>query len=168
MENTAETPAPRTLALCRDYEDLVQALRARQDEIGLSNHLLDELAGFTEGHTDKLIGPSRTKTLGSFSLQTLLDALGLSFVIVEDLDKVRRMESRWEQRQQCYVVPITKRRRVNQVIRENGRLGGLKRAAELSPMLRQKIARKAGIASGKARRAKRRAPRSLAAEARAA
>jgi hypothetical protein len=145
-------PAPRTIAFCRDYEALVQAFRARQDELGLSNQLCDELAGLTSGHTDKLLGPSRNKTMGASTIDIFLELFGVSLVLVEDMDKVRRMQSRWERRQQCYVVPLTKRRRVNHAIRENGRLGGLKRAAELSPKLRQEIARKAGKASGRARR----------------
>jgi hypothetical protein len=169
--------APHTLAMCRDYDSIVSALRARQDQLGLSNHLLDELSGFADGHTDKLLGPSRIKSLGAFTLRTLMDTLAVSFVMIEDMDKVRRMESRWEKRQECYVVKLSNRRRVSQklaeelrpaVAKEMGRIGGQKRAAVLSPKLRQDIARKAGKASAKARRAKRLATRSSAAAARAA
>jgi hypothetical protein len=41
---------PRALAALRSYSDLVQCLRARRDELDISNETIDELAGLTEGH----------------------------------------------------------------------------------------------------------------------
>jgi hypothetical protein len=148
------TTEPRTLALCRSYDGLVTALRARQDELGLSNNFVDEVGGLTSGHCDKLLGPARTKSLGGFTIDVFLELLGVSLILVEDMAKVEKMAHRWERRQQRYVVPIDhpSRHRVNRAIRENGRLGGLKRAASLSPKRRSEIARKGAIAANKRRR----------------
>lgn len=40
---------------------VIEALRARKAALGLSNEVVDELAGLTDGHFDKVAGPSRTK-----------------------------------------------------------------------------------------------------------
>jgi hypothetical protein len=42
--------------MLRTPDDLIEALRARKDEIGLSNAVLEELAGMAAGHVDKVLG----------------------------------------------------------------------------------------------------------------
>jgi hypothetical protein len=52
-------PAP--LGTFRDDSECVALQRQRKDELGLSNAALDALAGLTDGHADRLLGPAGTK-----------------------------------------------------------------------------------------------------------
>jgi hypothetical protein len=45
---------PSPIGTFTSYPEFVALLRQRKDELGLSNDALDDLAGFTRGHTDKL------------------------------------------------------------------------------------------------------------------
>lgn len=82
----------------RDYDDLIAALRSRQNEIGIKDEDLEMLTGLTRGHIGKLFGPTRVKNLGAHSIFLLTGALALRWVIEPDLEAAQRMERRWEKR----------------------------------------------------------------------
>src|SRR5260370_40726744 len=73
---------PRELASIRTPADLISALRNRAGELELSYESLDALAGLADRHTSKLM--CGTTELGRISFPALLDALGVSLVLVED------------------------------------------------------------------------------------
>jgi hypothetical protein len=82
----------------RDADAILDAMMARKEARGLSNELVDELAGVAEGGWSKRFGPSREKAPGLPVLMMFADVLGVSFVMVEDEAKMARMESRWTRR----------------------------------------------------------------------
>ena len=86
-----------------DHDSLVAVLRQRKDQLHLSDLMLDDLAGFTQGHAGKLLGPARTKTLGRVSLSAMLGALGLRLLVVVDSETAQRVAGRWKPRRERHV-----------------------------------------------------------------
>lgn len=89
-----ETTQP--LAEIKDYRSLVEAARARIDELNISLDTVDTLAGFADRWTSKILSPSQspTKRMGWGSLWPLLDALGLKLVVVENPETMERYRDR--------------------------------------------------------------------------
>jgi len=132
----------------------------RKAELGLSDACLDHLTGLTAGHTSKVLGPARVKGLSRFTIDTLSDTLGVSFLVVIDPEKVRRMSKRWERRSGAHV--NIRRLRVSkavlsqaqiEVLTALGRRGGTARAEKLTKEQRSAIARAAANAMHAKRRA---------------
>ena len=86
-----------------DAEGLIEALRARKNELELANSAVDELGGLCAGHADKVLGPSRTKGLTAMTLDTLLGVLALKLVVIEDPEAAARMVDRWGIRSKAHV-----------------------------------------------------------------
>lgn len=78
----------------RTYDELIAGLAARKTQLGLTNDMLDALAGTPAGYAGKIFGPARVRALGPQSLEYFLGALGLTIQLVEDADSARRIESR--------------------------------------------------------------------------
>lgn len=113
----------------QDYDGLITALRARADELALSTMTMDVLSGLPTGYVGKLFGPSRVKMIGLDSLWLLTDVLALDVVLVPSLEKARRMELRWEKRDELRRRPGVLRKRFSPELRakvasEIGRIGG--------------------------------------------
>ena len=128
------------------HDGLVDLLRSRQESLQLSNEVLDHLALFTSGHSDKLLGPSRSRGLSQISLDSLLASLALKLIIVEDEAAAARMRPKWEGRDQRQVRSVrtriakaTLRHALPHVVRELGRRGGLKTWRNISPQVRTKL-----------------------------
>lgn len=157
---------PRLLGRARDHDELVDLLRARKDALGLSDEFVDDSCFDTRGHCNQVLGPSRKKNLGRKSLDGLLITLGCALVLVEDPERIAFMEAQWEKRI-AHKIHFPKNRvsksaveRAKPVVyEETGRIGGMVRAHLLTPKQRSEIARKAGKASGRARRRKKIAQR---------
>jgi hypothetical protein len=113
--------------------ELLDRLRARQAEIGLSNEALDNLCDFTRGQCDKYLGPARLKFPGLFHLMCMMDALGLSGEFHVDMAKVARMTPSWR---------LEGRRKMAAIRNENSRISQamVKRA---TPQVRSQDARNA-------------------------
>jgi hypothetical protein len=69
----------------------------------LSDNLVDDLAGFEGSRWAKAFALSCVKMPTLATLMKFADVLGLSVVLVEDPEKVRRVRSRWEGRQANYI-----------------------------------------------------------------
>jgi hypothetical protein len=143
----------RELGTARDHDSLVELLRARKEELGLSNEFVDDIGGLAVGHAAKILGPARVKTLGRFSLDVLLEVLACSLVLVADPAKLRRTETRYEGRDQGKVHAPKDRiakgmiDRVKPVLfSELGRRGADERNRCLAAKHRSRIARKAARA----------------------
>jgi hypothetical protein len=63
---------------------LIELLRKRQLDLGLSNEGLEHVCGFAGGAVDKYLGPSRTKAPTAAPLARLMDGLGLRGQLVVD------------------------------------------------------------------------------------
>ncbi|WP_338314061.1 hypothetical protein [Bradyrhizobium sp. TM239] len=82
-------------------EELVDMLRRRRDELGLTHQTIDGIAGLQDGYTSKLLAPKPIKNLGPMSLEAMLGALALGIArieFVEDPELAARMRSRWTRR----------------------------------------------------------------------
>jgi hypothetical protein len=132
------------------HDQLVDALRARKEHLGLSNAFVDDLIMLAGGHTDKLLGPARKRGLSPFTLDAMLTALALKLVVVQDDEQADRMRARWGARdarqvrspvRTATVGPAVIRRARFAVARELGRAGGRARWKGTTPELRRKLMR---------------------------
>jgi hypothetical protein len=121
-----EMRTPSTSVL-RTADALLAAIRARQDELGLSNEALEHLGDFAGGVVNKYIGPSREKCPSVLSLYRLLDALGLSVVLRVDPRKKAH---------------LTAGRRKESSITDDGRISQ-QSLRKLKPLILTEAARKA-------------------------
>lgn len=86
------------IAVIRTQDDLIEALRKAKDMLGLSNQWCDAVGGLTAGHTDKVIGPSRTKSLSQMTFDLFCEMFAVELHMVVNMDAVQRMAARWEGR----------------------------------------------------------------------
>jgi hypothetical protein len=89
---------PPVLGEATCHDELVDVLRARQIALKLSNETLDHIALLSQGHVDKLLGPSRQRGLSRISFDALLSSLALKLVVIEDEKQSACMKARWEAR----------------------------------------------------------------------
>jgi hypothetical protein len=85
-----------------DYDELIQLCRQRKKELQLSNVEVDEIAGFSEMGTNKLLGPRRYKHLGRVSAPLLFGALGIRLFLLEDPGATAKPLARRTPRQDQY------------------------------------------------------------------
>ena len=64
----AAPAAGRRLSVASNYDDLIEAIRSRVDELQISQALLEEIAGLTGGHIGKLLGGGQVKHFGMLTL----------------------------------------------------------------------------------------------------
>jgi hypothetical protein len=82
-------------------DELVQLVRDRRDELGITHETIDHIAGCAAGYTSKLLAPEPMKNFGPMSLRTVLGALALGIArveIVEDPEAAARVRGRWKPR----------------------------------------------------------------------
>jgi len=89
----------------RSMPELIEALRARRDSLNISHETIDSIAGLQSGYTSKLLAPKPIKNLGPMSFGSLLGALGLAVVVVEDPQAVVRVEKHWQKRKRPQKLP---------------------------------------------------------------
>ncbi len=141
-----------------EYEDAIQAFKARADEIGLSVNVLDDITGMPTGYTGKLFGPARVKSVGLASFFVYAEALALRVTVEPDLELARRMATRWEKRDELRRRPGVVRRRISpqllqKAASELGRIRGAKaKQFRLSKERRSQINRRNGKKGGRPRR----------------
>jgi Helix-turn-helix domain len=123
--------------MLRTADDLIAALRSRKEALGLSNAVVDEIAGYTTGWWDKVAGPSRMKSPSLATLMALCGALGLAVQLVEDPDTVARR--RWTKRRHpgAKSWPMSVKRARPIVLAELARKGGRSWWARMTPEQRQ-------------------------------
>jgi hypothetical protein len=76
------------------YTALLDVIRARRAELGVSFEVLDLTAGLTPGHSQKIIGETPVKNFGRVSLECILGALGLVLVVRPDPVGLARVQGR--------------------------------------------------------------------------
>jgi hypothetical protein len=77
---------------------LLDAIRARRDELDLSHETIDAIAGFPGGYTSKLLAPVPLRGISHMSLTAVLGALCIGLVVVEDAVAREKVEDRWQPR----------------------------------------------------------------------
>lgn len=83
-----------TLAYCWNYRGLMDALKARRKELGLSQLEVDDKSGLQDGYCGKLEVWDRDsgRRLGPVSLDLLLDTYGVGLVLFETRPPSERPE----------------------------------------------------------------------------
>jgi hypothetical protein len=84
-------PELRPLALVREYPELVEALRARAEELNVSRETIDSVSGLQSGYSAKLL--CQIKGVGRTSLGPILGSMGLVLVVMEDPAQLARVRS---------------------------------------------------------------------------
>jgi hypothetical protein len=139
-----ERPA-RIVATFDSYAGMLEAIRARVNELQVNGERLDEYVGLPRGYYSKLAGANPIRRLGMTSFAPILNGLGLKCQFIEDPEATERLKSRVPPRNQSYVrsaLSIVMTRRFLQKI---GRLGGQRRR-KMPAALRKELARKAALA----------------------
>lgn len=89
-------------------DELVDLIRRRRDELGITHETIDHLTGWASGYASKLLSPEPMKGLGKQSLSLVLDALALGIArieFVEDPTVAARMRPRWLRRKRPQMRP---------------------------------------------------------------
>jgi hypothetical protein len=153
---------------CRD--DLIEALRARKTEVGLSNNFIEHALHMAAGGLDKVLGPSQVKGLSLPVALDLLELLGCRLRIEVDPELEAKMAERYERRSEC---SVRAHRRVGRALMERmkpmvaaelGRAGGLRRVANQTASQRSESARRAALSRWRLYRAAAKARAMAAAE----
>lgn len=79
----------RPLAIVNDNAGLLEALRARGEELDVSRVALDERTGLASGYCAKLL--CGMKGLGSKSMGPVLQSMGLVLIVAEDVEATERL-----------------------------------------------------------------------------
>jgi hypothetical protein len=103
--------AGQVLGEARNSDEMLEIWRTTRERIGLSNAHCDELANFTLGQTDKILGPSETKNFGPLTFTGFNWTFAIKWVAVVDADQLQIMEQYWKdrQRQVTHVRPVPNR-----------------------------------------------------------
>jgi hypothetical protein len=143
----------------RNRDDLVEALRSRKDELGLSNAFVEAQLQMGDSACDKILGPSQAKGMSIPVMLDMIELFGARLVIQVDAETEARMQERWERRDAGKVHPP---RRLSAHLMRIARaqlylglseLGNKARKAKLPPEARSRIARAAAISRWRRHRA---------------
>jgi hypothetical protein len=94
--------APRELAICVDYVDVLLAFRARAEELGLSRLTIDYLGGLPHGQAGRILSPFEGRRMGAVSLSKMCRALAVKIVIVDDpVQRARNAEQAEPRSEHC-------------------------------------------------------------------
>jgi hypothetical protein len=80
------------------YEDLIEALRLRVDNLGISRETIDEISGITPGLASKILSLRHVRRVGLISMAPLLETLGLKLVALPNDEALARVRSRYTPR----------------------------------------------------------------------
>ncbi len=152
---------PRQIAVVRDSQEAQCAFRERAEELKIPREVLDELTGLPKGYSGKVLANPPAKGLGYVSFWTMLGALGLTVILVEDAKRMVRVNATTK-RQGHY--PEKRNWRNAKALsmmlenaRKGGKIGAKARMVKLTAAHRSQIARTAANARWLAWRSAKRA-----------
>jgi hypothetical protein len=137
----------------RNLDDLLEVLRLRKNELGLSNALVEHELQMGSGACDKILGPTQRKGMSIPVLLDTIELFGARLVIRIDAETEARMKARWERRDAKKVHPP---RRLSERLMEIARkqffqelsaCGNAARRAKVSAKARSRIARLAATST---------------------
>jgi hypothetical protein len=82
------------IGVIRTYDDLLSVISARMAALNVTLETVDAVSGVQMGYSAKLLGPAQKKMFGPMSLGTILGALGLKLLAVEDPEQMARVHHR--------------------------------------------------------------------------
>lgn len=147
----------RQIAVVTATPEMLDVVRARANEIGLSRDALDELAELARGHAAKLLSAVPCKGLGLTVMWGLVEAVGLKVALVEDPEAMARISEFVRTRNESQVrgggirsaARIAKKERLQRIFNDPkyfnklARKGGRARARSMTKDERRRAARKA-------------------------
>jgi hypothetical protein len=92
--STSSAPGDMPIAEVTSYEGLIAAIRRRMAQLDGTFESLDDLAGLTRGHSQKLLATTPRRFLGSITFGVILQALGLKLVLIADVEQLERVRHR--------------------------------------------------------------------------
>ena len=129
MDVAPTAPAAAEFARVEHSEQMLKAIRTRVEELNISHETLDHLAGLQSGYAGKILCNPPIKRMGAFTLFLVLQALGLSVVLVENTDLLKALKSRLIARKKPRFHALLRTVQwTPDAMRLRGRLGGLARA----------------------------------------
>jgi hypothetical protein len=145
----SEGEGPRIVATFDNYAGMLDAIRARVNELQINGERFDHFAGLPTGYLSKLIGIRPIRRLGMLSFGPVLAALGLRCLFVEDPEGTERLKNQVKPRNPSYVrampanacMVLTPR-----MLLRIRRAGGKARMARLTAKQRSELARLAARA----------------------
>jgi hypothetical protein len=143
-----------------DYDELVAAMRARANELNVSRATIDDVSGLQSGYAAKLLANPPIKSFGAVSLGPMLGALGVSLVMVEDVEALARVATRLDERNSSQVrtmpAPARMSSKLKMITKRNARKMQRLWMSKVPAAKRKAMARRAANLRWKRVRAKRR------------
>ena len=96
------SPDTRILAEFTDYNGLLNAVRARVNELQIQHEQFEFFSGLPARYLSKLIGANPIRSIGRTSMGPLFGALGIRCIIVEDPAATARLKSRLKPRNNSF------------------------------------------------------------------
>jgi hypothetical protein len=140
-------------------DDLVEVLRARKAQLGLSNAFVEAQLLMSGGGCDKVLGPAQVKGMSVAVMFDLIELFGGRLVFQVDPEIEAKMRPRWEKREERNV---RRAKRLSKAVLARaapllfaalGKAGGTKRAKSLTAKQRKEIARTAALSRWRIHRA---------------
>jgi hypothetical protein len=136
----------------RNRDDLVDTLRSRKEQLGLSNAFVEAQLQMADGGCDKVLGPSQIKGMSILVMLDMIELFGARLVIQVNAETEAKMQGRWERRNERLTRPHRRFSKEllalarSQLFAELGKRGGARRAASLTAKQRSEIARSGAMA----------------------
>jgi len=152
---TATLPGELIYRVVTDFEALHEMLRDRVEDLNISRISLDAAGGFTPGYSAKLLCNPPMRMLSRESLGRMLAATGMVLIGVVDDERFAAIKSTLEPRKRRDKPANAGSVQPTWLFKKNkAREMGKRRFSLMSDMERARHQRKAGKASGIARRRK--------------
>ena len=142
---------PRVIATFGSYAEMLEAIRARVDELQIHGERFDNFAGLPDGYFAKLVGARPIRRLGMVSFQPVLAGLGLKCQFVEDQAATDRLKNCLPPHNQSYVRGAPSIVFTVRFFKRIGKKGAQARIDNSTKQQRQEWARNAAIARWKAK-----------------
>lgn len=143
----------RHLATVNGYQGLIAAIRARKEELRMSDRDLEELAGLTPGHVSKILTPGANRVLGPLSMGRILRTLGIDLIVAENIERTEQIREQFVPRVEERVNKKTRMHSVGvqievtrKFLKEIGTKGGANSRKYLTRRQAKAIAKKAARA----------------------
>ena len=130
----------------RGRAGMLEAIRARVNELQVNGERLDEYVGLPRGYYSKVAGTKPIRRLGMTSFAPILNGLGLKCQFVEDQEATERLKSRVPPRKSSFVRGAPSIVLTVRYFKRIGRKGAQARVDNSTKEQRQEWARKAAIA----------------------
>jgi hypothetical protein len=136
-------PQPDILARIADYSSLLQVIRQRVDELGVTHETLDAISGLQTGYSSKLLCDPPLRRMGPLTLFIVLPSLGMSVALAVDPLAMKALETRMVRRRTPRLLRARSITLTRDFYSHIARLGNAARMVKLTPARRRAIARKA-------------------------